>query len=305
MQFDKRPTVSGPDRNTLHIVDGTSDAYSEVVLAKSISLSTIEFCGKRIDVPEIELCMKADNWESTVMLAEIGPHNTSRSLAADAGFRKILRNDTEAEFDANNLCDYLEARATAGTLALSPEFRAFEKLWRRDEMNHALGFAMIESFLYGVSVEQIFQELREQRPRFSPLEERGFFADEFTTAVVIAYDEIATTRSYSEDKKDRYPQFENPALVDWIGNVAADESRHFHNIISVIKHNHANRIQEIPGLVRKILDWEQSPHEYERTFVLDHTGVQFTNTFVADATRILLKQFGFSLEDLPDASKTA
>jgi hypothetical protein len=116
-------------------------------------------------MPEIELCMKADNWESTVMLAEIGPHNTSRSLAADAGFRKILRNDTEAEFDANNLCDYLEARATAGTLALSPEFRAFAKLWRRDEMNHALGFAMIESFFLGLNGVEQLQEHREHRPK--------------------------------------------------------------------------------------------------------------------------------------------
>jgi hypothetical protein len=265
---------------------------------KTPTLDTLEFCGKHIAIPEISFCVAADNWESTSMLSCISPNNTSRALARDPGFREILRNDATSEFDANNLCDYLEKRVQAGSLVLSAEFMKFEKAWRRDEMNHALGFAMLEAFLYDVTVEDVFAELRSAEPNFTPLAERGFFEDEFTTAVVIAYDEISTTLSYRDDQITRYPKFNNPVMIEWIRRVANDEGHHFRNIVSLIKTKHANRICEIPKLVERIWEWELSEHTYGRTFVLDHTGEQFTRGFMLNALDKLLKQFRFNVRDL-------
>lgn len=49
----------------------------------------------------------------------------------------------------------------------------------------------------------------------------------------------------------------------------------------------------------KIKDSGNSPHVYERTFVLDHTGIQFNDEFLGIAAMILLKQFRFTMKDLP------
>lgn len=267
-------------------------------MKKEFSLSALEFCGKHIEVPEVALAILGDNWESTVMLSKVSRENTSLELANDPAFRSLVRNDTASEFDADNLCRYLESRVAAGELTLTPEFKKFEKAWRRDEMNHALGFAMVESLLYGSSVEDIFNEVRAGVPNFKALADLGFFEDEFTTSILIAYDEISTTRAYAQDYHERYPKFHNPVLLEWIKRVAGDEGRHFKNIVNVVKQCHADRIPEIPGLLRKIMAWETSEHEYGRTFVLDHTTEQFSHDFMNKSAARLLNQFGFSLSDI-------
>jgi hypothetical protein len=91
-------------------------------------------------------------------------------------------------------------------------------------------------------------------------------------------------------------------LVEWIRRVASDEGHHFRNIVAVVKKNHAHRLPEVPALVRRILDWEESEHTYQRTFVLDHTGPQFTDGFISNAVGKLLKQFRYSLSDLPPSA---
>ena len=212
-------------------------------------------------------------------------YNTSLALASDPGFQAIIRNDTESEYDANNFCTRLAERVAEGTLSLSPEFLKFEKAWRRDEMNHTLGFAMIESLLYGKTVGQIFEEIGSISPDFRPLEERGLLDDEFAVAIVIAYDEVSTALSYRDDFYHRYPKFDSPVLAEWIRRVASDEGHHFRNIVAVVKKNHAHRLPEVPALVRRILDWEESEHTYQRTFVLDHTGPQFTDGFISNAVQ--------------------
>lgn len=278
---------------------GISSEHGESLIPPAgLSLSELSFCGKNLQIPEIEMAILSDDWESTVILSKISPLNTSLALAQDPGFRAIIRNDTASEYDAENLCQYLEKRQAEGSMCISGEFLKFEKAWRRDEMNHTLGFAMIEALLFSASVSEILTEIRSESPNFTPLVERGLFDDEFTTAVVIAYDEISTARAYAEDWKTRYPKFENPVILEWIKKVAADESRHFYNIISVIKRCHAERIPEIPSVLKRILEWERSEHEYGRTFVLDHTGEQFTGVFINKAASILLKQFNFSLADI-------
>jgi hypothetical protein len=288
-------------------IDHSDSAHNSEVLRQSsfwnqrrmkFDLATFEFCGKHIEAPEIALAILGDNWESTSMLSQLSPNDICRELATEPGFKRILRNDTAAEYDAENLCRYLEERSLTGDLSLTPAFKKFEKSWRRDEMNHAFGFAMLESLLFDISVDDIFRELRLGVPNFKVLADQGFFDDEFSTSVVIAYDEISTTRSYAEDYRMRYPKFKNGILLDWIKQVAIDERRHFTNIVNVIKTEHANRIPEIPELLSRILKWENSEHEYGRTFVLDHTGEQFTPNFINKSAEKFLQQFGFGLGDL-------
>jgi hypothetical protein len=269
---------------------------------RQFTLDALGFCGKELEVPTSPFRVLTSDWQSTELLAGISPGNTSLALASDPSFQAIIRNDTESEYDANNFCTRLAERVAEGSLSLSPEFLKFEKAWRRDEMNHTLGFAMIESLLYGKTVGQIFEEIGSASPDFRPLEERGLLDDEFAVSIVIAYDEVSTALSYRDDFYNRYPKFDSPVLAEWIRRVASDEGHHFRNIVAVVKKNHAHRLPEVPALVRRILDWEESEHTYQRTFVLDHTGPQFTGGFISNAVSKLLKQFRYSLSDLPPSA---
>lgn len=51
-----------------------------------------------------------------------------------------LWNDLCSEYDAENFCNYLK---TSG-IKLSSDFKSFEYVWRRDELNHYLGIFVLD-----------------------------------------------------------------------------------------------------------------------------------------------------------------
>jgi hypothetical protein len=256
----------------------------------SFNLNTLEYCGKQLKLPEIAMAIQADNWESTKLLDGVNETNTRLDLRNRDGYREVLRFASASEYDAENLCNYIDECQRSGQLQLSAEFRHFEKAWRRDEMNHTIGFVLLESIVFGHAPECVMQELRDRPPNFLPMQDAGLLEDEFTISVAIAYDEITTTRGYADDIKTVYPAFENSAIMAWIRKVAADESRHFQNIVRVIKRNHSHRIGQIAQVVRKLLDWDTSSRDYSATFLMDHDGL--AEEQVLESARILLRQFG-------------
>ncbi|MBI3630868.1 MAG: hypothetical protein HY221_00840 [Candidatus Sungbacteria bacterium] len=75
----------------------------------------------------------------------------------------------------------------------------------------------------------------------------GLLYDEFSILLLMGYDEIATTKSYTMDY-EFYRAFGHPAFVQWIQLVARDESYHFTNCRKILALNHKNRMPEIPAL---------------------------------------------------------
>jgi hypothetical protein len=275
------PEIPGVIRDVLPEDASIADQSFGVSL-RSMTTGALQFCGKGLSMPEIGLAMKADNWESSLMLQGVRrSHVAVENIPDLAAFYESCKRNTQAEYDADKMCNYLESRVEAGTLTLSPEFIAFEIGWRRDELNHAIGFAMLEALLNKDAstmeaeyIHRRFDELRAQGGSFKALEEQGFLEDEFTASVTIAYDEIRTAMEYSHSARLNFPPLdrsEESVLTRWITGVARDESHHWSNICQVIRRNHAHRLSEVPDLVERMVRFETSAeYEYSGTFVFDH-----------------------------------
>lgn len=248
-----------------------------------------EYCGK--DAPPLPAGtpVLAAPWDSLVALTRVA----RESLRIDPDYVRELEpalwNDLAAEYDAEHFCRYLDDRETAGTLHRSPEFRAFEAAWRRDEWNHTVGYARVYSLLYEVPEAEVLDRLRTRAVDFGPIEH--LLGDEFRVCVALAYDELATTRVYHDDLASRYPRFGNRDLLAWMRRVTRDEGFHFANVVRVIRANHADRLRELPGALDDLIAWDEHGGEYRGTFVLDHDGAQYTPEFVAECRRLILRQF--------------
>lgn len=181
-----------------------------------------------------------------------------------------------------------------GRLTLGPEFAAFERLWRRDELDHAIGFAKVYAVLYGEDERSVLDRLRSREADFSGLE--AFLGDELSVCLVLAYDELATTRSYAADWHDFYPRFGDERLTRWIQRVAADEARHYGNLVRVLRTAHAHELGRAPGLLDAICRRDLEAHPYRGTFVLDHDDAA---VFPADRLRECARRVSRDLSPKP------
>jgi len=239
--------------------------------------------------------VRSDPWDSLQVLANVKRADLKISEEQLTELEPLLWNELASEYDAENLCQFLQLQEEAGQLKRSAPFLAFEATWRRDELNHTLGFARIYSLLFNVEENELFARLQSRPHNFTPI--ARFLDDEFKICLVIAYDEIATTRAYWEDYRDRYPRWGNPDVVEWIRLVTRDEAFHFANVLEVIKECHAERILEVPAIIDEFIQWDSGGNEYRATFVLDHEADQFDDGFLATCRRIILRQL-----DLTDSN---
>ncbi len=245
-------------------------------------------CGLGGEPVRSEIRIQEGGWDSSVILDGVRKDTLMLQAVDVEGIRETLWNDLCSEYDADNLCRYLDELEIDGQLARSDEFKAFEQAWRRDELNHAVGFGHLYSTLYDVPTSNLFRQLSERTPDFRSIEH--FLTDEFRICMVLAYDEIATTRSYKDDHDTFYNKFGNTSLLEWIRLVARDEAFHFNNLVQVIRRNHSHRLCEVPRIIDELLEWDLSKRQYGATFVLDHTGEQFTSPFLNKCREILLKR---------------
>lgn len=204
----------------------------------------------------------------------------SKAVIEDS--QDTLWNNMISEFDAENFCIYLETE----NLNLSPEFKAFEFVWRRDEYNHYIGFQHIYSTLYDKPKEEIINSLSNRTVNFQPI--REMLEDEFKICLLLAYDEIATTKSYVSDY-DFYASFGHSSFLKWIKLVARDEAYHFNNCMELIGKNYYHRTKEINELVNKFIKWDLDKNEYQGTFVLDHAS--YSEDFLTSCGNIMKKYF--------------
>jgi hypothetical protein len=233
-------------------------------------------------------------WDSRLLLAKVDRSTIQFDPNFVEDLQPALWIELATEYDAEHFCEYLEQRERGGTLCLSKMFSDFESVWRRDELNHTRGFAYIYSVLYSVSEEELLDRLSSRQPDFHTIE--PLLSDEFAICVVLAYDEIATTKSYHNDMVHRYPKFGNPVLIDWIKRVAKDEAWHFENALNIIKANHAHRIPEVPRLLDALLSFDAGGEEYGATFVLDHVANNYTGNFLDSCRSLILERLGLTTE---------
>lgn len=189
-----------------------------------------------------------------------------------------------AEYDAENFCKKLEEL----NHSFPPEFLAFERAWRRDEFNHYLGFRRLYSLAFGLDEEEIHRKVIARPINFGPISE--FLQDPFMICMIVAYDELATSKGYAEEVTE-YRNMGPKQLESWIKLVAKDEANHFLNCIDVIKLCFSDRITEIPTILDKLIEISLSETEYGGTFVLDHQGDEYTPEFLERCKAIFLAHF--------------
>ena len=232
-------------------------------------------------------------WESRAVLANVSRSSIEFNPTFVEPLEPSLWIELATEYDAEHFCEYLKSRVAAATLKLSSMFSDFERIWRRDELNHVHGFARVYSVLYSVDDEDLLIRLRNRRPDFCAIE--PFLADEFAVCVALAFDEIATTRSYQYDMVHRYPKFGNQDLVDWIRLVARDEAWHFENALYIIRKNHARRIPDVPSFLARLVSYDSRREDYGATFVLDHSANDYTPEFLESCCAIIVRRLGLAV----------
>lgn len=225
---------------------------------------------------------KSFQWDSMQMLQGITRDDLTINETEILELEELFWNDICSEYDADNFCQFLKKSG----IRLSSEFKIFEAIWQRDEWNHYLGFRQIYSLLYQKSCEEIDELVAAREVDFSPILE--FLEDEFMICLVLAYDEIATTRSYRMDF-ELYKSFGPQPLADWIKCVARDEAVHFSNILNIIRLCHSEHIPKVPKFVKKLVDYDLANHDYKGTFVLDHKGYYFTPDFLYKCSQTIAR----------------
>lgn len=244
-----------------------------------------KFCGDANILPKtIAFQPKSKPWDSASLIGHLKRSDILQNDTNIEDLRKLFWKDLCSEYDAENFCKYLEN----SHINLSDDFKSFEFVWRRDEFNHYLGFRHIYSICFGVSKEEISNKVIKRSVDFEPI--LGLLEDEFKICLLLAYDEIATTKAYSTDF-DKYKTLGHKNFLTWIKRVTRDESYHFHNCMQLIGKNHRNRISELPRLVDKFIEWDLGENAYKGTFVLDHDSEYFSKSFLIDCGNVIKNYF--------------
>jgi len=223
------------------------------------------------------------SWEFGERLAQsVREHAQLLGDEARDELQEILWADLFSEYDARYLSAYMRSLRAP----LSDHFWACEERWAKDEELHYLGFRRIYGAAFGRSAESLELELaaRSAQVDFEPIAD--LFEDEFASACLLAYDELATVRAYRANY-ERYALL-GPELMKFIRKVTADEGRHFRNFMKLLREGHSQRLPELPTIIARIRGREGQP--YGNTFVLDHDDGVWSDTLFDEAAAVLLRR---------------
>jgi hypothetical protein len=222
-----------------------------------------EYCGKSLASHLADFIPKVHRWDPQSFLSRFSSPlvTLTRNIVAERASHFWISALTE--YHAEHLYRKLEQ----SRISFSPEFLAFERVWRHDEYQHYLGFRSIYSLVSDKPIEEIAATIEATPADFSSI--NHFLDDEFKICLVLAYDEIATTKYYA-DELPAYAKFGDPSFRDWMKNVVLDEFCHFQNCVDIIRLRHRGRIAEVHDLVDQLIAWDKANNEYRNTFALDH-----------------------------------
>lgn len=223
-------------------------------------------------------------WDAQDLFRDLTPADIRLTPAAKAECQGQMWDDMCSEFDAENLCLELERQAHAGQI-YSPELWSFEQVWRRDEYNHYAGFRRLYFLMYGVAEADLDQQMRARPADFSHFGE--FLTDEFKLCLMLAYDELCTTRSYATDVPF-YRSLGPAACATWIERLRADEALHYKNALHVAMARYPDRLAEAPAIINHIVTLDLNSRSYQNTFILDHHGPSYTPDLLNGAAQTVI-----------------
>lgn len=215
---------------------------------------------------------KSRPWEALELLAPLTSASFRLNADERAAFEPLIWDDLCSEYDAEHLCLELERLADAGT-RYSAELWSFERVWRRDEYNHYRGFQRLYALLYDADEDHVAARLHQRAADFSGF--GAYLTDEFKLCLMLAYDELCTTRAYANDVPF-YQSLGDPIFVTWVERVRGDEARHYLNALRVAQTRHRDRLAEAPAIIADILATDLATSDYRGTFILDHHGPSYS-----------------------------
>ena len=212
------------------------------------------------------------------MRCALAPFAALLTPADRATLEDVLRWDLLSEYDARFFSEYLKTL----DLDYTEHFLAVEEGWASDEERHYRFFHEAYDEVSGIT-PAFLDELGRRKPDFQPI--AHLFEDEFSIACLGAYDELATVRAF----KKNLPNYDKlgPGFGKLLRRIIADEARHYHRFLEVLRKEHAHRSADAPAVVARIRATEGTA--YANTFVLDHDDPIFTDDIYDEAEAILLK----------------
>lgn len=206
----------------------------------------------------------SSSWKSIYILRELNRDEINISEQTKKEIHDEMWRNLIAEYDANFLSQHLQSRLNT----FSSEFQEFWKIWLHDENNHYMGIRKIYSTIFEEDETATHKRVISRTPEFSKVEE--FLCNEFIICVCLAYDELASTKGYT-DAFPLYDSFCNPYISQWIRLAAGDEMLHAINVQNILLNIHKDKLSEAPGILRKIVNSESgNTEEYKATFLFDH-----------------------------------
>lgn len=224
------------------------------------------------------------HWDAQALFRDLTSADIQLSVAAKVVCQEQMWDDMCSEYDAENLCLELERRAHTGQV-YSPELWSFERVWRRDEYNHYAGFRRLYSLMYGTDEADLDNQMRARPADFSHFGE--FLTDEFKLCLMLAYDELCTTRSYAGDVPF-YRSLGPAACATWIERLRADEALHYKNALQVALARFPERLAEAPAIIDHIVNLDLHSDSYQATFILDHHGPSYTPDLLNGVAQTLI-----------------
>jgi hypothetical protein len=229
------------------------------------------------------LRLRLSHWESREFLQGLTRNDISLPEKVITEREGFFWNAMLTEYDAKNFGRHL---LEVNACNLSSEFLAFERAWSRDEWNHYIGFRSIYSMLYNYAENEIATNIENEKGDFRLIKE--FSDDEFKICLLLAYDEIATSKSYFSEFP-LYRAFGHPVFINWFKKVAVDELYHFMNCMELIRHRHPGRITEIADTIDMFIEYDMRRNQYNRTFVFDH--YWYSRAFLEHCRELIVTYF--------------
>lgn len=200
--------------------------------------------------------------ESLCALAASDPAPAKVTHALRVQLHDTLWHSLSSEYDARHLSTFLRESA----LDLSGAFWSLESAWAEDEHRHYRALRWLYSHIYSVDESQLDAQLQQRQPNFDPL--RPLLRDEFSLCVILAFDELASARSYARDRARFRPL--GTAAVRLFHWAARDEFLHCRNAVDLVRARHADRLADVPTVLAQAIAHDTSPQRrYDATFLLD------------------------------------
>ncbi len=176
--------------------------------------------------------------------------------------------DLAAEWDAR----LLEAHILEAERGFSPEFHAFLEVWAADEEQHTEGLLRLYSLVTGEREDAVRGRLGARAGDFRSVE--PLLGSEFEVLVLLAYDEAMSTAAYGDDIPF-YRSLGPASFGKLLRELKNDEAMHYRNAVELLVHAHSDRVDDVPAVVERVVQFDEAQEEYRATFVLDHATDQF------------------------------